>query len=275
MPSDPRLLHMWKAFWGQDLARLESSNRKNVVPGSWRVEVSPSQPAEEDLFLHVLEIGNTGVTGKKPVKLVDGFGMTGAAFDGGPAVLFSSSGQDIRQAEVSFPALHCDSLLLTGLSAESMYELSFSGLNVSDSPDATLPGVLKDVFMFVPMRRASCELKISTLRISVSGSRKFETVAGRKNMKRIVLLGILSLFGAAAAAAADEVPRLEDFQVLPQTSTLAPAITPYLNYQVNIAWEQDDVRRKRFEQIRDENELFGYSGNCARSSWPCSGACRQ
>jgi hypothetical protein len=145
LPSDPKLLHMWKAFWGQDLARLEPSNRKNVVPGSWRVEVSPSQPAEEDLFLHVLEIGNTGVTGKKPVKLVYGFGMIGAAFDGGAAVLFSSSGQDIRQAEVSFPSLHCDSLLVTGLSAESLYELSFSGLNVSDSPDATLPGVLKSV----------------------------------------------------------------------------------------------------------------------------------
>ena len=71
--------------------------------------------------------------------------MTGAAFDGGPAVLFSSSGQDIRQAEVSFPALHWNSLLLTGLSAESIYELSFSGLNVSYSPDAPLPGVLKDV----------------------------------------------------------------------------------------------------------------------------------
>ena len=75
-------------------------------------------------------------------------------------------------------------------------------------------------------------------------------------MKRIVLLAILSLFCAAAAAAADEAPRPENFQVLPQTSTLAPAITPYLNYQVNIAWQQDDVRRKRFEQIRDENELL-------------------
>ena len=63
-------------------------------------------------------------------------------------------------------------------------------------------------------------------------------------MKRIVLLGILSLFGAAAAAAADEAPRPENFQVLPQTSTLAPAITPYLNYQVNIAWEQDERSQK-------------------------------
>lgn len=70
------------------------------------------------------------------------------------------------------------------------------------------------------------------------------------------LVAILSLFCAAAAVAADEAPRPENFQVLPQTSILAPAITPYLNYQVNIAWEQDNVRRKHFEQIRNENELF-------------------
>jgi hypothetical protein len=145
LPTDPRLLHMWKAFWGQDLAAVEPSNHKNVVPGSWRIEVSPSQPSEEDLFLHVLEIGNIGTTGNKQVKLVDGVNMTGAAFEGGPVVLFRSSGHAIDQAEVSLPGLACDSLLLTGLHPESIYELSFSGLNVTDAPDATLPGVLKDV----------------------------------------------------------------------------------------------------------------------------------
>jgi hypothetical protein len=145
LPTDPRLLNMWKKFWGEDLTKMERSNRKNVVPGSWRIEVSPSRPAEEDLFLHVLEIGNTGATGKKPVKLVDGADMTGAAVEGGPVVLFTSSGRPVDHAEVSLPNLACDSLLLTGLQPESIYELSFSGLNVSDSPDATLPGVLKDV----------------------------------------------------------------------------------------------------------------------------------
>ena len=146
LPTDPRLLHMWKAFWGKDIAKMESSNRKNVMPGSWRIEVSPSQPAEEDFFLHVLEIGNTGTTGKKQVKLVDGIGMMGAAFENGPVVLFGASGNAIDHAEVSLPGLACDSLLLTDLQPESVYELSFSGLNVSDSPDATLPGVLTSVF---------------------------------------------------------------------------------------------------------------------------------
>ena len=145
LPTDPRLRHMWKAFWGQDLAELERSNHKNVVPGSWRIEVSPTQPAEEDFFLHVLEIGNAGDTGKKQVKVVDGFGVMGAAFEGGPVVLFSSLGQAIDHAEVSLPALACASILLTGLQPEAIYVLSFSGLNVSESPAATLPGVLKDV----------------------------------------------------------------------------------------------------------------------------------
>ncbi len=145
LPTEPRLLHMWKAFWGQDLTKMERSNHKNVVPGSWRIEVSPARPAEEDFFLHILEIGNTGATGKKQVRLIDGFGMTGAGFESGPAVLFSSSGQAIGHAEVSLPAIACDSLLLTGLQPEALYELSFSGLNVSDSPAPILPGVLKDV----------------------------------------------------------------------------------------------------------------------------------
>src|SRR5436305_2109083 len=57
LPEDPRLRRMWKNFWGMDFSKLERSNRKNVVSGAWRVEVSPTLSAEEDRFLHVLEIG--------------------------------------------------------------------------------------------------------------------------------------------------------------------------------------------------------------------------
>jgi hypothetical protein len=145
LPDDPRLLHMWKAFWGDDFTKILKSNRKNVVPGEWRIEVSPSRPAEEDLFLHVLEIGNQGTTGKKQTKLVDGVNFLGAAFEGGPMVLFGSAKTTISRGEASLPDLACSSLLITSLEPESVYEVSFSGLNVSDSPTATLPGVLKDV----------------------------------------------------------------------------------------------------------------------------------
>jgi hypothetical protein len=145
LPDDPRLLRMWKAFWGDDFTRILKSNRKNVVPGGWRIEVSPTQPAEQDFFLHVLEIGNQGTTGKKQTKLLDGANFLGAAFESGPMVLFGSTGAVVSRGEASLPDLNCSSLLITSLQPESVYEISLSGLNVSGSPTATLPGVLKDV----------------------------------------------------------------------------------------------------------------------------------
>ena len=66
---------------------------------------------------------------------------------------------------------------------------------------------------------------------------------------------ILLLF-LTAIAVAEDTPRPEDFLVLPPMSKLGPQITPYLKYQVSIAWQQDELRRKRFEQIQDEGELL-------------------
>ena len=141
LPEDPKLRRMWKLFWGEDFDRILPSNRKNVVPGAWRIEVSPSEPAEEDLFLHVLEIGDKGTTGKNSVELLDGASLKGAACERGPLVLFSATGSPIFSGEVSLPDINCTSMIVTGLHPESMYELNLNGLNVP-SPGATvLPGV--------------------------------------------------------------------------------------------------------------------------------------
>jgi len=141
LPADPKLRHMWKLFWGDDFNRILSSNRKNVVPGGWRVEVSPAAPAEEDFFLHVFEIGDRGKTGRRRAELLDGVNFQGAAFERGPMVLFSGAGSALDVGEVSLPDLACDALIITGLRPESMYELNLGGLNVSSSPAAVLPGV--------------------------------------------------------------------------------------------------------------------------------------
>jgi len=141
LPDEARLRRMWKLFWGDDFNRILPSNRKNVVPGSWRIEVSPSSPSEEDLFLHVLEIGSVGKTGHKRVELLDGAAVQGAAFENGPMVLFSATGNAIAAAEVSLLDLDCTSLLLTGLQPDAVYEFNLGGLNVSTSPTAVLPGV--------------------------------------------------------------------------------------------------------------------------------------
>jgi hypothetical protein len=132
---------MWKSFWGDDFSEILSSNHKNVVPGAWRVEISPSEPAEEDFFLHVFEIGNQGTTGHKRVKLLDGANFAGAAFKSGPAVVFSTAASEIDTGEVSLPDLGCDSLLITSLQPDSVYELNFAGLNISPSPSAVQPGI--------------------------------------------------------------------------------------------------------------------------------------
>jgi len=141
LPEDLKLRHMWKLFWGKDFNRILTSNRKNVVPGGWRVEVSPSLPAEEDFFLHVFEIGDKGKTGQKRTELLDGVNFQGAAFERGPMVLFSTEGSPGSAGEVSLPDLGCESLIITSLHPESVYELNFGGLNVSSSPAAVLPGV--------------------------------------------------------------------------------------------------------------------------------------
>jgi len=145
LPEDPKARHMWKTFWGEEFDRILSSNRKNVVPGAWRIEVSPSVPAEEDLFLHVLEIGNLGKIGGRRTELVEGANFVGAASEGGPFVLFCTAGSPTRAGEVSLPDLACDSLIVTSLQPDAIYELSFSGPNVSSSPASVPPGILADM----------------------------------------------------------------------------------------------------------------------------------
>lgn len=141
LPEDPKLRHMWKLFWGEDFEKVLTSNRKNVVPGAWRIEVSPAVPAEEDFFLHVCEIGDKGTTRRKRVELLEGVNLKGAAVEGGSVALFSSTGTINNTGEVSLPDLASKNLLITGLVPESVYELNFGGLNVTTSPSAVLPGV--------------------------------------------------------------------------------------------------------------------------------------
>jgi hypothetical protein len=92
LPQDPKIQSMWKTFWGDDFSKISPSNRKNAVPGAWRIEVSPSLPAEEDFFLHVFEIGNMGTTGNQRTELFNGVNFLGAASETGAFVLIQYIG---------------------------------------------------------------------------------------------------------------------------------------------------------------------------------------
>jgi pimeloyl-ACP methyl ester carboxylesterase len=56
------------------------------------------------------------------------------------------------------------------------------------------------------------------------------------------------------AASASDVPPPEAFRVLPPATNQGPAITDYLRYQTEMAWHQDDQRRKLWEGIRTEQD---------------------
>jgi len=89
----------------------------------------------------VLEVGDTRKTGQRRAALLEGVNFQGAAFERGPMVLFSSTGSSLNTGEVSFPDLSCESLIITGLLPDAVYELNFGELNVSPSSTAGLPGV--------------------------------------------------------------------------------------------------------------------------------------
>ena len=145
LPEDPKLAHMWKTFWGKDFSEISPSNRRNVVPGAWRIEVSPSVPTEEDFFLHLLEIGDLGTTGKRKVSVIEGLNFAGAVSEQGPCVLFATSESASRGGEVSLPELTCTSFTLSSLQPNSVYELRLYGPNVPSSATAALPGVEKEL----------------------------------------------------------------------------------------------------------------------------------
>ena len=142
LPEDPRLLNMWKKFWGADLQKMEPSNRKNVVSGAWRVEVSPTVAAEEDVFLHVLEIGETGGTGKKRIELLRGQNVIGAALEAGTFALFNSGPEGLVEGEVTLPAMAGRELVVSGLERNARYEFTFGGPNITTQSTSVQPGVV-------------------------------------------------------------------------------------------------------------------------------------
>lgn len=79
-------------------------------------------------------------------------------------------------------------------------------------------------------------------------------VRGVRLIAKIALFAALS-GGAAFFLGAQELPPKEAFQVL-SPQPLGPRMTPYLRYQLDLAWRQDEARKKKWEAIRDERELL-------------------
>src|SRR5262249_17707035 len=72
-------------------------------------------------------------------------------------------------------------------------------------------------------------------------------------MRRLAT-AIVLFVGAANAQRAD-APPADAFSVLPLPAE-GPSITPYLKYQTELAWRQDDERRAQWDAVRNEQELL-------------------
>jgi hypothetical protein len=129
LPEDPYLLKMWKTFW-DGIERLSPSNRRAVVPGGWRMEVSPAEPSREDVFLSVLEIGDRGDARRVRVEGIEGHALAGAAIEGDTVVLFASAGE----GEATLPDVKTRSLLLAGLEPGASYEVQVTSSFAPGAP---------------------------------------------------------------------------------------------------------------------------------------------
>jgi len=133
LPADPYLARMFRTFWGQDFNRLSPSNRRAVVPGGWRMETTPAAASRDDVFLHVLEIGDTGAAPLR-IERVSGHGLAGAVVAGEAAVLMATGSEPLREAEVTLPDVASRFVLVAGLTPRGRYDLQLTSGFAPGSP---------------------------------------------------------------------------------------------------------------------------------------------
>ena len=80
-----------------------------------------------------------------------------------------------------------------------------------------------------------------------------EMRADRQFLKLSSLMALVCV--CLCVARAQEIPPESAFQVLQQPPS-GPSITPYLRYQLDLAWRQDEARQRTWEQIHTESDLL-------------------
>jgi hypothetical protein len=74
----------------------------------------------------------------------------------------------------------------------------------------------------------------------------------------LIIAGVLQLCFLRLSMLAADAPPPDAFRVLPPVSGEKPTITPYLEYQTEMAWHEDDLRRAAWEGISTEQELLKF-----------------
>jgi hypothetical protein len=72
----------------------------------------------------------------------------------------------------------------------------------------------------------------------------------------VTVAAALPLCFLSVCALAADAPPPDAFRVLPTMAAEKPTVTPYLRYQTEMAWHEDDLRRASWEGIRTEDDLL-------------------
>ncbi|PYQ46718.1 MAG: hypothetical protein DMF78_25635, partial [Acidobacteria bacterium] len=88
-----------------------------------------------------------------------------------------------------------------------------------------------------------------------AGRERSQMAQGHLMASRAMHAGVMALALAGTTVAAQEVPTPDMLTVL-ETVEPGPRITPYLRYQLDRAWRQDDQRRAAFEKVDTEADLL-------------------
>src|SRR5690349_17332603 len=80
-----------------------------------------------------------------------------------------------------------------------------------------------------------------------------DTLRTVRLFKSLAALALLGLF--VRVSSAQNAPPADAFQVLRQMPA-GPRTTPYLQYQLDQAWRQDEARQRDWESIQSEQNLL-------------------
>ena len=75
-------------------------------------------------------------------------------------------------------------------------------------------------------------------------------------MIRPCIMAVLAGALACSTAPADDPPPPQSFLVREKPLSPGPRITPFLQYQADQAWREDDERQKAWDAIHDQRELL-------------------
>jgi heparin/heparan-sulfate lyase len=73
--------------YAPDVVKMVRERYNGGILGNWRMEVSPGAPRKEDVFLHLIQVGDQSLSEMSPAELIEKNGMVGVRFRDGNRIV--------------------------------------------------------------------------------------------------------------------------------------------------------------------------------------------